>query len=276
MSHTEGIALPVVGEESRAPTDALEMLLGGGEPLRELRPLDDGPGSAEAFVLLQRALSALRGYRVGGPPAVLSLRPLSTDARLRLEETLGEGEVLLTVTGTHVFSIRETSLAGLWRVRDLDGAAVRGDFLEVADVPTVVRAANVEATCDELTIGPAPAGAMNALPVLAELRHRMKSWRPGEPNHVISFTLLPMNEVDMRTLEAQLGHGPVRGEARGYGSCVVELTGHRNLWSVQFFNNGGKLVLDTLEVGDVPLALTAAAEDFEDSASRLAELLGGP
>lgn len=43
---------------------------------------------------------------------------------------------------------------------------------------------------------------------------------------------------------------------------------------MQFFNAAGALILDTLEVGDVPVALGAADEDFEDSAQRLAELLG--
>lgn len=265
--------LPVLQEEPRAPLETLDALMAGQGALPTLRPLDDGPGSVEAFGVLSKLLDALREYRVGGAPAVFSLEHLSPDALLRLEETLGEGEVLLTVTGSHVFDLRETSLAGVWRVKDRSN---KGDFLEVADVPSVVRAANGEATCRELSIGEVPAGAMNVLPVLAELRHRMKTWTPGAPNHVISFTLLPMNEIDMRTLEARLGHGPVQAESRGYGSCKVELTGHRNLWSVQFFNRAGTVILDTLEVGDVPVALAAATEDFEDSAERLAELLGGP
>jgi hydrogenase-1 operon protein HyaF len=33
------------------------------------------------------------------------------------------------------------------------------------------------------------------------------------------------------------------------------------------------VILDTLEIGDVPVAVTAANEDFEDSAERLAEIL---
>jgi hydrogenase-1 operon protein HyaF len=263
-------------DEPQTPIAALEALLAGEGALPALHALDDGPGSEEAFRLLEKLLAGLRSYRVGGAPLVFSLEELSADALLRLAETLGQGEVSLTVTGSHVFRIRETSLAGLWRVQDVQGEEVRGDFLEIADVPSVVRAANTEGTCSDLSINAAPVGSMNALPVLSEVRHRMTAWRPGEPNHVISFTLLPMNEVDMRVLQGQLGRGPVRAETLGYSRCMVELTGHRNVWSVQFFNNGGKIVLDTLEVGDVPVALTAAAEDFEDSALRLAELLGGP
>jgi hydrogenase-1 operon protein HyaF len=35
----------------------------------------------------------------------------------------------------------------------------------------------------------------------------------------------------------------------------------------------GSVILDTLEVGGVPVAVLAAREDFEDSAVRLAEIL---
>ncbi len=276
----ERVGLPVVVVAPERPPfpDAFAPVLDGGEwRSTPTRPVDEGPGAEEAFRVLTQILSALRSYRVGGPSAVFSLREVSAQARLRLAETLGEGEVTATVTGPHVFQLRETALAGLWRVEDRgEEGAVRWELLEVADVPSVVRAANVEGTCTDLQIGPPPEGAMNVLPVLAELRHRMQVWRPGAPNHVVSFTLLPMNAIDMRTLEAQLGHGPVRAEAKGHASCKVELTGHRHLWSVQFFNAGGAILLDTLEVGDVPVALTAAAEDFADSAARLADLLRHP
>jgi hydrogenase-1 operon protein HyaF len=237
--------------------------------------LDDGPGSREAGQLLLGVLERLRRRRSGGPPEVLSLAALAADARARLAETLGEGEVTATVTGRHVFQLRETGLPGLWWVRDTDaqGRAL-GEYLEVADVPAVVRAADREATCAELSIGVPPDDAMNVPAVLAELQHRQRTWAPGVPNHVVSFTLLPMSEGDMRHLERQLLHGPVLAESWGYGHCRVELTGHRHVWSVQYFNAAGALVLDTVEVGDVPAALVAGAEDFEDSARRLAELLG--
>jgi hydrogenase-1 operon protein HyaF len=264
----------VLGQTDGAPIETLEALLGGAGALPTLRSLDEGPGSAEAGAVLESLLEGLRRYRGERPPVVMPLDALPPETQQLLAESLGEGEVLFTVTGTHLFQIRETALPGVWRVQDFEGGAPRGELLEVADVPSVVRAANAQATCGELSIGPAPVGAMNVLPVLAELRHRMNAWHAGEPNHVINFSLLPMSGVDMRALEAQLGHGPVRAETRGYGSCKVELTGHRNLWSVQFFNNGGALLLDTIEVGDVPAAVAATPEDLQESAARLAELLG--
>jgi hydrogenase-1 operon protein HyaF len=274
MNRPESFALPVLGaapaSNDLAPVDALNALFGGVDTPK-LHSLDDGPGSQEAGDMLMLVLEGLRRYRPGGEPVVFSLVGLGPEPLKRLTESLAEGEVSLTVTGSHVFKIHETALPGVWRVRDEAG---HGDFLEVADVPSVVRAANAVATCRELSIGTPPEGTMNVLPLLAELRHRMKTWQPGQPNHVVSFTLLPMNELDMRFAEAQLKRGPVRAESKGHGRCVIELTGHQNLWSVQYFNNMGAVILDTIEVGDVPAALVAGAEDFEDSAQRLAEVLG--
>ena len=42
---------------------------------------------------------------------------------------------------------------------------------------------------------------------------------------------------------------------------------------MQYVNGLGKVILDTLEVGGVPVSVIAAREDFEDSAARLAEIL---
>jgi hydrogenase-1 operon protein HyaF len=138
----------------------------------------------------------------------------------------------------------------------------------------VVRAAAARGTLERLEIGPAPAGCMNVMPVLAELRSRTASHQPGDRNHVISFTLLPMNEIDMAFLKGTLGLGPVQAVSRGYGTCRVALTGQRHIWSVQYLNAMDTIILDTLEVGDVPVALIAAEEDFQDSAERLGEILG--
>ena len=42
---------------------------------------------------------------------------------------------------------------------------------------------------------------------------------------------------------------------------------------VQYLNAMGVVVLDTLEIGDVPVALRALPQDLEDSTARLAALL---
>jgi len=237
---------------------------------------DGEPGSAECVPLLRACLDALQRCARTEEGAVIPVAGLSEAALKFLDSTLGVGEVVVNVAGGHQYEAKETVLPGLWRVWTHEASgALRSTHLEVGPVPHVAVAANRTGTAEELSIGVPPQGAMNVVPVLAELRHRSRSWRPGDANHVLSFTLLPMSEDDMAFLEAQLGHGPVRGESKGFSRCRVELTQVRNLWSVQHFNAMGKLILDTIEVGDVPSALMAGGHDFEDSATRLGEWLEG-
>jgi len=100
----------------------------------------------------------------------------------------------------------------------------------------------------------------------------MNAYAPGDPYHVINFSLLPFNDVDMAFLQQTLGNGPVQLISRGYGACKITATGARHVWSVQFLNASQAIILDTLEIGDVPVAACASEEDFRDSAERLREI----
>ena len=61
--------------------------------------------------------------------------------------------------------------------------------------------------------------------------------------------------------------------SRGFGNCRITSTGARDVWRVQYFNNMNTLILNTIEVVDVPEVALAAAEDLVDSRERLAELV---
>jgi hydrogenase-1 operon protein HyaF len=148
---------------------------------------------------------------------------------------------------------------------------VVADYVEVAAIPAAVeRAARMTRVLDDF--GLPPEGAMNVLPVLTEIRDRAMAHVKGAPSHTITFSLFPMSEADMGFLQETLGPGPVQILSRGYGTCRIVATGVRNVWSVQFFNAMDTIVLDTLEIGDVPVTARAAVEDFRDSAERLKEI----
>ena len=70
-----------------------------------------------------------------------------------------------------------------------------------------------------------------------------------------------------------LGQVPLVIRSGGFGSSRVFATGLRHVWAVQFINGMGNVILDTLEIGGVPISVLAAREDFEDSAERLSESL---
>jgi hydrogenase-1 operon protein HyaF len=261
--------LPLFGE-TEVPT-----LLGltAPTPARQGVHLPDyGELSPRAFTLLAAVRDALRA-----PPAegttVFSLEGLEAGDRAALWDMLGEGEVSIVVQGSSRYEIEETALPGVFRVRTCRAG---GDalHLEVGAVPAVVVAAAEHGTSNELPLEePPPAGLMNAQPLLAELRHRMATRTKETETHVVSLSLLPMNEQDAAYLARALGAGPVRAESRGYGTCRVSATARRGIWAVQYFNVMDAMILDTLEVGAVPSALVAAPIDLEDSGARLAELL---
>jgi len=78
---------------------------------------------------------------------------------------------------------------------------------------------------------------------------------------------------DRTVLEHAAPTGPVAILSRGFGNCRITSTLLRNLWRVQYFNSMQTLILNTLEVVDVPEVAMAAAEDLADSRQRLRELL---
>jgi hydrogenase-1 operon protein HyaF len=61
--------------------------------------------------------------------------------------------------------------------------------------------------------------------------------------------------------------------SRGFGNCRITSTTARDVWWVQYFNSMNTLILDTIEIVDVPEVALAAVEDLVDSRARLAELI---
>ncbi|MFL5288777.1 MAG: hydrogenase expression/formation C-terminal domain-containing protein [Rhodopila sp.] len=237
------------------------------------------PGVA---ALLPRIVTALETQTADAPGLLFDLASpgASPGAGLGAEEVtlvgevLGEGEVsaMVALPDGIVAQIQESVLAGLWRVRftDAEGRLI-ADYAEVSAIPQAVRRA-AAMTLADFTIGTPPEGAMNVMPVLAEIRDRVRRRQPGDAAHTISLSLLPMTPQDIEFLQESLGTGPVRIVSKGYGSCRIQATAIHGVWSVQFFNTMDTILLDTLEIGHVPIVACAAEEDFRDSAVRLREI----
>jgi hydrogenase-1 operon protein HyaF len=229
------------------------------------------PGVA---ALLPRLVAALEQQTASAPGLLFDLAVFGAEEVALISDVLGEGEVsaVAALPDGVVAQVQESVLAGLWRVRFTDaGGQVIADYAEVSAIPQVVRRA-AAMTLPELAIGEAPEGAMNVMPVLAEIRDRARRRLPGDAAHTISLSLLPMTPEDIGFLQASLGAGPVRIVSHGYGSCRIQATAVHGVWSVQFFNSMDTILLDTVEIGDVPIVACAAEEDFRDSAVRLREI----
>lgn len=230
----------------------------------------------EAFAALQRLHSVLADFRENNPPEVIDLAGLGSDERGLVGQVLGEGEVSALIDGSETSAeIQETRLAGVWRVRAQGPhGGLQRDTLEVADIPALLRNFAFSNAFDDVALDrELPEGVLNAPPVLVELTDRASNWRPGDPPHVVNLTLLPQTEEDLAFLQERLGVSGTTLLSRGYGNCRITATRVRPVWWVQYFNSEDALILNTLEVTDVPTAALAAVEDIEDSAERLAEIL---
>ena len=114
---------------------------------------------------------------------------------------------------------------------------------------------------------------MNSPALVEEIRQRAASYADGQSAHVINLTLLPVSDADLDTLYHWLGHRDVSILSRGYGNCRITSTHLRNVWWVQYFNSMDTLILNSIEVVDMPEVALAAQEDFDDSIERLREYL---
>jgi hydrogenase-1 operon protein HyaF len=236
-------------------------------------------GSADATSLSMARQLLMRfvdEMRAGAPRFELAALP-ATVVRV-LNESLGEGEVSVRIAERNgddaEIRIQETVFAGVWREQHLRGnGKLVHDWLQACPVPPVAVERARHAASTHLPALGMPRGAMNAPALLTEIREHVLHFAPGRPPHVINLTLLPLTPEDHEMLERIAPVGPVAILSRGFGNCRITSTRLRNLWRVQYFNSMQTLILNTLEVVDVPEVALAAAEDLADSRERLRELV---
>lgn len=239
--------------------------------LPEAEDAQECPG---AVALMEQLQQALDSYQVGGQSISLTMTELTDADQELLNQILGEGEVSLVCEGSPRVMAQETVLAGVWRLRvlDEDGNSLE-ERIEVADIPALVRSQTFTGS-QTLTVSEAELTPelLNVPSVLTELAEQCASWQPGGDPHVVNLSLLPFSPADQDFLAHKLGVGPVTILSRGYGNCRITSTTIAPLWRVQYFNSTDQLILDTLEVVNVPAVACAAQEDLDDSALRLREI----
>ena len=238
---------------------------------------EPGPGHdvAGARDVLARLLSHFDAWlERGGEPPALDLAHMAPDSLRVLNETLGEGEVGAIVKADLDISIQETVFAGVWREQHFGTTgALLHDYLLVAPIPPVVRAIATERAAETLRALELPAGAMNVAALLHEVQEAMRCCAADTPPHVINLTLLPLSREDTTHLDVVLDGGSVTILSRGFGNCRISSTAARHVWRVQYFNNMQTLILNTIEVVQIPEVALAEREDLLESRERLADLV---
>ncbi|MDT4328334.1 MULTISPECIES: hydrogenase expression/formation protein [unclassified Methylomonas] len=207
----------------------------------------------------------------------IDLLSLDDENRQFIDELLGEGEVAVLIDGGANGRVQESILAGVWRLqhRDSLGGLVK-DSLEVGAFPPSVAETAFAGAAPSLDVNMAalPEGVMNAPPLIAELNAHIASYQSGHDAHVINLSLLPQTEQDLVFLDQSLGRGKVTILSRGYGNCRITATATTYVWWVQYYNSQDTLILNTLEICDIPSVAQASAEDIADSSQRLREIVG--
>jgi len=238
-------------------------------------------GTQSLMQALQAALNVYVQHQAG---SVIKTDHLDA-ANLQLaHQILGDGEVSIRCEGQRHVNIQESALAGIWHIVE----TVQSNTAQAADASasnslTSIQVGAIPAILEEVLVTegqsqfilPAaiPSNLMNAPAVLAEIRDKQNAYQSGQAAHVVNLTLLPMTAEDQTFMKQQLGQGTITILSKGYGNCRITSTQIQHVWWVQYFNSMDSLILNTLEVVDIPQVALAALEDLQDSQKRLTDIL---
>ena len=232
------------------------------------------PAVSAAYADLRRHLLwVLREMRA------ISLLDLPAEDRQLINQVMAEGEAsaIVGAEGSALqVRIQESVFAGVWRLMTFNGDALVDDAIEVGPIPSLLRAVAEE---DSESLyrpwqGPLPPNVQNAPLLVEEIRDQVARWQTGQAPHVVNLTLLPVTPEDIGYLDHQLGTGRVLLLSRGYGNCRISNTRLPHCWRVVYYNSMDKVILNTVEVVDMPEVAMAAPEDLRDSHERLSDVLG--
>lgn len=228
-------------------------------------------GARQAMKWLQQALA---DFHDGSTPAMANLNALNDECRNLVNQILGEGEVSISRSGALLAKTQESVLAGVWRTLYFDNDEnVCFDLLEVANIPHVVEFGDARGRGVDLDVEGVGPELSNALPILVEIDEHCGRYIRNNVAHSINLSLLPVSQAELEFLDERLGRGPVDILSRAYGRCQIISTMTPNVWWVRYYNSMGTLILNSIEVVNVPDVVAAAAEDLSDSAQRLNQIL---
>ena len=235
----------------------------------------DGHGAAIA--VLDQVLAVLQAAIRGESVAPVDLSGLGAADREIVNQALGEGEVGAQVAdgqGSALVQVQESVFAGVWRVIERLPDGGLQDRIEVGAIPEVLKTcARQDGASGYRPASRLPEGVMNAPTLLQELHDQRQQWRAGQSAHLVNLSLLPLSPADMACLEEQLGTGRVVILSRGYGNCRISSTRVPNTWRVVYYNSQDAMILNSIEVVDMPEVACAAPEDLVDSEQRLREVM---
>jgi hydrogenase-1 operon protein HyaF len=117
--------------------------------------------------------------------------------------------------------------------------------------------------------------ALNALPLLHEIRHALtRLFEKGEPT-TIDLTSIPFGPGDKDQLLEVLGSGEVDASVDAMGSTKVRETAYPGVWLVEYFSPTGEPLTTHIEVARCPSVILTPEQDLADAALALQARLEG-
>lgn len=237
-------------------------------------------GREQARHVLEQVLAMLDRCAQGGAPGQVSLAGLDAADIALVNQALGEGEASAIVAdreGASELRVQESVFAGVWRLMTWRADELLDDVIEVGPVPTRFAVTAAEDVWPQGAlpqwVGALPPNVQNAPLLIDEIRDQALRWAPGQLPHVVNLSLLPVTPEDIGFLDHHLGTGRLLVLSRGYGNCRISNTRLPNCWRVVYYNAMDKVILNTVEVVDMPEVAMAAPEDLRDSHTRLLDVL---
>jgi hydrogenase-1 operon protein HyaF len=238
----------------------------------ELVGLDQARSTLQSIVqLLDRAWKA-------GVYSRIELGLMAAKDFELLNRVLGEGEASAIVQSDEAgveTRVQESVFAGVWRLMTYRDGVLIDDAVEIAPVPAIFAQTARQDIWDVMPVwrGQLPPNVQNAPILIQEIADQVKTWQVGQASHVVNLSLLPVTNEDIGFLDHHLGTGRVLMLSRGYGNCRISNTRLPNCWRVVYYNSMDKVILNTVEVVDMPEVAMAAPEDLLDSHERLQEVV---
>lgn len=247
-------------------------------PLPEPEEIASTP---QAKAVLQQIAQWLQRCGQGGSGGTVDLTGLPPADLRMLNQILAEGEVSAVASpdtddGQPLrIQVQESVFAGVWRILTEHNGALASDRIEVAPVPTLFHDMATLAVWPQPPQweGALPGGVMNAPALIEEIRDHSLHWRAGDAPHVVNLSLLPVSPEDISFLDHHLGTGPLLVLSRGYGNCRIISTRTAHCWRLVYYNSAESVLLNAVEITDMPDAIKAAPEDMLDAHARLADIL---
>lgn len=267
--------------------------------------LRDKNGIKDGLLLLKDIHHALVMFNEESKYNQFELSALNTLSREFIDEIFEKGHIKATVqlnSGDidHI-EVHQSIMAGVWRIKHLNHLGKIGaDYLEIATFPSAILSKcralknkqpddkSINTSLDTSPEEPAREQLTSRLPLdallqdsnsfdkhalIAELNLRGEQFSATDEPFVINLSASCIDEDMLTALEAQLDIDEVTMLSTTYGNCMINATSAINTWWVKYFDADDRVILNTLEVVDIPSIAKASYQDIALSGLKLKSLL---